>query len=263
MSERSCIRGCVYRDGHTPGCAGDVRSASYAGERCTGCEPAPALEGALICEHCMNRLRRTLTDAPDLCAHLRSLIDPSKAAVYDQEKLGGKPPSESQPPMSADLVDAADAVLQILVYWARYFGDITGYRKHADGFRSTISIEQAHGVAQWATDYLLANLETIANDTLVRLFAAAVIDSPADPDPKSSVEWTIAKALRRWPMTERPRFARLPCPGCELRTVLVRPPRSEGDERLYECTNEACGWRPPREETDLWVLYFEAAGVPA
>lgn len=260
LNERLCIRGCVYRDAHLLGCTGDPRSSAYDGHQCGGCEPAPALDGSLLCDHCTRRLRNQLAEAPDLVAHLRSLIDPQKAQVYDREKLGGKPPSESQPPMSADLVDAADAVQQILVWWAGWFGDTTDYRRWKSVPAGAGAV-RAHGAADWAAQYLLSHMETIGNDSMVRLFAAAVLDVPHDPNPAEHVEWTIAKVARRWQMRERPRFARMPCPRCELRVVLVRPPRREGDERTYQCNNERCGWDPPENEREIWAMYFEAGVV--
>ena len=232
--ERPCIRGCTYRDSD---------------------DTVPASHGSLLCDRCLQRLRRTLQDAPDLLGHLRSLVDPQKAQVYDEEKPGGRPASSSRPPMSADLVDAADAVLETLVYWARYFGDTTDYKRWTS-LPAGAGPVRSHGAADWAAQYLLMNLERIGNDSLVRLFAGAVLDVPRDPEPQEHVEWTIAKALQRWPLEERPKFAKLPCPGCELRGVLVRPPRREGQERTYEC--KGCGWVPPILERELWAMYFEA-----
>lgn len=257
MSERPCVRGCTYRDLHREGCSGNPGSSAYRGVKCPGCAPALAADGALICEHCKAKLLRTLQAAPDLCAYLRSMIDPSKAQEMRDKGGTRQPPSESQPPMSPDLVDAADAVLRILIWWASYYGDPTKYRKHADGYRSTISIQQADGVARWASDYLVAHLDRIANDSLVRMFAASVVDSPTDADPQSHIEWTIAKAMRRWPNTEPPRFVRQCCPECNLRTILVRPPLSHLDERTYRCTNPECRWTPPHKERAVWMEYFE------
>jgi len=265
MDERPCIRGCVYRGRHlhtcpeASGAARLIHAIFGSAERCNGCEPVPAADSALICERDIRVLRRNINDAPDLCSHLRSLIDPQKAQVYDQEKLGGKPPSESQPPMSADLVDAADEVLAILTYFAEVFGDEMTYTTHT--IPAGTDSEQAYYLARTPAWYLLENLPGIVNDVRVVGFARVVIDCPADEDPKAEILWTIAKAARRWPLHERGTFSKLPCPRCEKRVVFRRPPRVEGEEVGYECRDEACGWVPPAEETVLWAVYFE--GVAA
>lgn len=262
MDERPCIRGCTYQGRHLHTCpeasgAARLIHAIFGGhqERCPGCEPVLAAHGALICERDIRALRRTISDAPDLCTHLRSLIDPQKAQVYDREKLGGKPAAESQPPMSADLVDAADEVLAILAYWAEYFGDEMDYRgRHA--FPAGVDSEDAFYLARTPALFLLEHLEEIVNDSLVRLMCEKVLGPTADPE-----DWTIASVMRRWPLHERAKFSKLPCPRCEKRVVLVRPPRQAGDEVGYECRDADCGWVPPAEERVLWMVYFE--GVAA
>ena len=262
MDERPCIRGCVYQGRHVHTCpeatgAARLSRAIFGGSavECTGCEPVPAAHGAMICDRDVRALRRVIGDAPDLCQHLRSLIDPMRAQTYDREKLGGKPPSESQPPMSADIVDAADEVLGILAYWAEYFGDEMDYRGRR-AFPAGVDSEDAYYLANTPTCYLLAHLDEVVNDSFVRLMAEKVLGPTSDPD-----EWTIAKVLRRWPMTERAKWSPKPCPGCEMRTVQVRPPRRASDEREYVCKNQLCDWRMPEEERVQWMEYFE--GVAA
>lgn len=261
MDERACLRGCVYRGRHVHTCpeatgATRLLAAIFGrdGEKCTGCLPVMAADGALICERDIRSLRRQITDAPDLVAYLRSQIDPQKAQVYDQEKLGGKPPSESQPPMSADLVDAADEVLAILTYFAEAFGDEMTYTSHT--IPAGTDSEAAYYLARTPAWYLLEQLPGIVNDVRVVGFARAVIDSPADEDPKSEIVWTIAKVSRRWSMYERAKFSKLPCPRCSKRVVLVRPPRVEGEEIAYECRDPECDWRPPENEQVVWSVYF-------
>lgn len=269
MDERPCIRGCVYRGRHVHTCpeatgAARLIHAIFGGDlrRCAGCEPVEAAHGALICERDIRALRRTIEDAPDLCTHLRSLVDPSKSTWnFTQAKptfdgqVSKRVPSESRPPTNTDIVEAADEVLGILAYWAEYFGDEMDYRGRRS-FPAGVDSAEAFFLAKMPADYLLEHLAEIVNDRFVRLLCEKVLGPTADPE-----DWTIAEVARRWSMRERAKFSRMPCPGCELRMVLVRPPRREGDERSYECRNEACDWVMPEEERVTWMEYFE--GVAA
>lgn len=242
--QRACIRGCRVRGKHIPTCAG---------VSCDGCLPMLAADGAMICERDIRSLRHTIGQAPDLCAHIRSIVDPQKAQVYDREKLSGAGSSESQPPVSVEMLDAADEVLGILAYWAEYYGDEMDYRGRRT-FPAGVDSEDAYYLANTPSSFLLANLEAIVNDGFVRLMAERVLGPTPDPE-----DWTIAKVLRRWPLHERSKFSQMPCPGCEMRTVLVKPPRRAGDERLYECRNDTCSWAIPEDERIIWAEYFEGA----
>ncbi|KEP72870.1 hypothetical protein HR12_39515, partial [Microbacterium sp. SUBG005] len=71
---------------------------------CSGCAPRIARDGVLLCEGCYRRIRRLLGDVADLIAHLRSLADPLKAAVYDRVMVSSSRP-DLPAPVPADLVD--------------------------------------------------------------------------------------------------------------------------------------------------------------
>lgn len=233
MGERACIRECTHTD--------------------TG-NPREAIAGSLLCGRCYSRLRSTLHEAPDLCAHLRSQVDPMKSGWnFDREKTGGRPASGSRPPMSDDLVDAADEVLAILTYFAELFGDEMEYRTHT--FDAGTDAVGAYHRARMPAAYLLEHLPAIANDARVEGFARAVIDVPRDDEPNEEIQWTIAKALRRWSMHESSRWAKQPCPVCETHSVRIRPPRVFGEAPLFWCVNEECSF-DPTGELHVWGEYF-------
>ena len=149
-----------------------------------------------------------------------------------------------------DIVEAADEVLAILCYWAEYFGDDMDYRGRR-AFPAGVDSADAHRMAQWPASFLLEHLDEVVNDTFIRLMCEKVLGPTADPD-----DWTIAGVSRRWSIAERPKWSPQPCPGCEMKTIQVRPPRREGDERQYVCQNDACTWRIPEAERVQWMVYF-------
>ena len=239
MSERPCARGCVQRGQHGSLCEGGL---------CKGCLPRLAADGALICPRCIHRIKRVLGDVPQLCAHLRSMLDPLKAQAVDQDKPSGRAPF-APAPVNVDLVDAGSDIMTALVWWAVYFGDDQrSYHRFGNGFPSTATAEQAYIVSKWACDYLLLKLPEIVNDSWVTMFARQMIDWPDD-----SGDWTVQKALATYPVEASAYWAAAPCPECGLRTIRVIPPQAIGAETMFEC--RACKWVPDGDQ-DSWSDYF-------
>jgi hypothetical protein len=248
MSERVCVRGCVLRGRH-------LVSHSEA-EKCNGCLPVEAMGGAMLCEACVVRLRRVLTEVPDLVAHLRSMVDPLRSGWnWDRPRLS-RSRGGSKLPMNTDLIEAADQTLGILTFFADVFGDEMDYsrRRHLAAGSGAIEAYDAARMPAW---YLLDNLGWIVNDIRVAGFARAVLGPSADPE-----DWTIARALGRWPLRDRAKFAQAPCPECKLRMVMIKPPRHAWDRKAFECLNPKCLWRPPRSEYEDWEEHFEGAVDP-
>lgn len=243
--DRVCVRGCTIRGRHL------VPHSEV--EVCSGCLPVEAMRGSLLCEACVERLRRVISDAPDLVAHLRSMVDPRRSGWnFDRAKLSGRR-AGSKLPMNTELVEAADETLAILTHFADVFGDemdYTGRRSYPAGTGAVA----AYDLARLPAWFLLDNLGWIVNDARVEGFVRAVLGPNADPE-----DWTIARALSRWPMFERARYAKVPCPQCNLRMIYRKPPRHHGDQLAYECRNPKCGWRPARSEYQDWVDEFEGA----
>ena len=65
----------------------------------------------------------------------------------------------------------------------------------------------------------------------------------------------VATAAHRWPMEDKPRrIQELMCGECEQFTLVVKPPRWEGDESLVTCP---CGYRMTKEEFDQLIDMFK------
>jgi hypothetical protein len=262
MDYRACGRGCRYRERHLETCTGQAagRAQGYGVEPCRGCVAARTVPGTNLCTRCLRRLREVLAAAPELCAHIRSMIAPVRSGWHFDRDRGGRRPRPGAPaPMSVDLLDAGDEVIQILAGWAEAFGDDPGpYAEVRNGFPSSTTPEGAFTVAKWASDYLVLNLERIAGDTAAVMFTRHVLDFPPDP-----ADWTIRKALARFPLEQEGSWSRMPCPSarCGMRTVWVTPPRRSGDATRHTC--RSCGWSPPAGEEESWSEYFEMSNTAA
>ncbi|MCB8043665.1 hypothetical protein JM654_04000 [Microbacterium oxydans] len=73
----------------------------------------------LICERCYRSLRRHLEDAADIVGHLRSIADPTKAAVFDRIRVQSSA-IEIPAPVAADLIDASNDITTTLNMWANH-----------------------------------------------------------------------------------------------------------------------------------------------
>lgn len=211
---RVCERGCMGPDG----------------------EPREADHGYL-CERCMNRLRAAIADAPDLAAHIRASMVPMPSQVYDREIVTGGGSSFGQPPMNVDAVDAVDSVLQVLRWWASYFGDEFPYNTMLPNVPSGASPGAVALLVQWPAGYLVANIGDVCNDIRVKALAHMVLDWPEEFG-----EWTLKKAASRWPRERKGFYSSEPCPECDLRGVWVSPPPYHGGEFRIAC--KGCHWMP-------------------
>lgn len=259
MTDRVCVRGCFYPGQHLPNCpdASPYSRLLYAivtkavPAKCGGCLPREAWEGALLCEGCIRRTRRVLEQAPDLCEHIRSMIDPLKSGWnFDRELVSGGG-GEMPAPVKAALLDAGDYVIAKLTWYAEYFGDVN-YGRFKDGWPSDVSPERAYQVTYWAAEYLIEKLPEIANDSAVLGFTEKVIGVPGGD------EWSVAKALGRFPIQDRATWSRTPCPECKKKTVKITPPRYQGGMVRYRCSG--CEWSPSILQQKRWDHYFEGVG---
>lgn len=82
-------------------------------DECRGCVPREAVGDSLICGRCYQRLRGLIAATPEMLAHLRSMTDPLKAAVYDREPGGGVK-VHAPPPVPVELLDAPDFMVTVL-----------------------------------------------------------------------------------------------------------------------------------------------------
>lgn len=230
---RACIRGCTIAGAHFASCA------DYGGDggTCRGCAPVEARHGVMVCDRCYGRLRRRLEDTPDLVAHLRSIVDPLKAQVYDRAIVSGSGPSDAAAPVASDLLDATVDIMHVI---GGYLGS---------GASSLKGYSQALG----AIGRVLDGYDDIANDRDVflewwRLVMSASLEDHPD-------FWTITRALSRWPLEDRRKWASQPCPECGLRAVKITPPQNRYSRTWFAC--EKCGWRKTEIDDDgLWAAAF-------
>lgn len=256
MNERACIRGCTVRDVHWATCdwfgveEGSERAAAMleAGVApCSGCAPRVARDGALLCEGCYRRIRRLLGESADLIAHLRSLADPLKAAVYDRVMVSSSRP-DLPAPVPADLVDASDDLMRMLQGWAAVVDPtLTGRVGLAAGTETAAAFDDADLYLQ----SILADFDHLANREEITALADAVLHRHSgEPE-----WWSVVDALGKWPLDDQPRWAKNPCPECDCKTVRVRPPRRKGDAAVYRCTT--CEWESDdREDDGFWAEAF-------
>lgn len=87
-----------------------------------------------------------------------------------------------------------------------------------------------------------ADVETAANH---KIGASLLIDLGRE----------VGTAMDRWPMEDKPRRVQeLMCGTCEQFTLVVRPPRFEGDRSLVDCP---CGYTMPMEDFEQLVEELE------
>ena len=268
-AERPCIRGCGIQGEHFAVCPWYPKPepAPVAegeeppkvelpeGPPCRGCVPRPARDGALICERDYRALSRLLDDAPDIVGHLRSRADPMKAAVYDRIMVSSSRP-ELPAPVAADLLDASDDIMRLLRAWALYV-QFPGQGWRAAGLEAGIDTADAYEDAHGCVEVILADLDRIVNTVeVVNLCDGVIVQHSGSPD-----VWTIADAIARYPLDDRPRWATSPCPKCDILTVRVSPPRRRGGRTRYLCTT--CEWEADsNDDGGLWRDVF-ADDVPA
>ncbi len=256
MPDRGCIRGCTVPGVHFATCPWlGVDGGSERAERmlaagvppCSGCAPRSARDGVLLCEGCYRRIRRLLGETADLIAHLRSLADPLKAAVYDRVMVSSSRP-DLPAPVSADLVDASDDLMRMLREWAAAVEPGLAGRS---GLAAGTEPGEAFDDADLCLRAILTDFDHLANRTEITALADAVLHRHSgEPE-----WWSVVDALAKWPLDDRPRWATNPCPECDCKTVRVRPPRRKGDAAVYVCTT--CEWESDdREDDGFWAEAF-------
>lgn len=253
MSDRVCIRGCTVKGVHYAACP------DFGAEEptCKGCVPRTAQDGALICERCFRSLRKHLEDAADVVGHLRSVADPMKAQVFDRERVQSSMP-ELPAPVAADLIDASDDIVRTLRLWVLHV-DGEPIPARVAGLAAGADATAAHDVARELADVILADLDRLANDShQVEALCEGIIGRHDLHLPVPV--WTVADALARWSLEDRPRWAGQPCPECDLMRVRVSPARRHGAPDRYVCVE--CGWLANSDDDGgLWRGVF-AEPVP-
>ncbi|WP_433584576.1 hypothetical protein [Microbacterium hydrocarbonoxydans] len=184
-----------------------------------------------------------------MLAHLRSLTDPLKAAVYDKEPGGGGGHTHAPPPVPVELLDAVDFIVTLL--WSTR--EVVEGRM-PEGRMQVPVAAGAFVLRDFADDMtveILSGLSALSERAEIVPFADAVIGRPEHKD-----GWTLRTIFERWSLREEPWWAaqRCPAPSCNSRTVKVTPPELPGEETRYAC--QKCGWEAPDDEDGFWASAF-------
>lgn len=241
---RACIRGCTIRGEHFAEC---IDRLGQPTEGCRGCAPAETRDGDMLCARCYGRSLGALYDAPDLVGAIRARANPLKANVYDKVLVSGSLGDGIPAPVAAELIEAADELTRGLQGWAEWArpGSVDGHR----GLRAGAEADVAQQLVLESTSVLVDELPRIANDAeqIVELTRYLLDDIPG--------EWTVRRALAKWPLVDRAWWAAQPCPHCSLRAIRVKPARRLKDDTVYEC--QGCHWSRTDSDTDgPWPLVF-------
>lgn len=240
MTDRTCIRGCTVTGLHYAACDSYGRTDGT----CTGCVLADARDGALVCGRCYGRLRRTLERAPELIEHIRTLTGNVSAKRFESE-VRHRGAAHTHAPASADMLDAYRDIMATI-----YAGNLPAAATPA----------QAREHAEGGVGELLGNFATIVNDadSFAQWWQIVVPhEVPTHPE-----FWTISRALARWPLEDRRRWASAPCPDCDLRSVAIIPPPRPHAPVWYTCTS--CDWeRDEHDDDGLWAAVYGPYGTTA
>lgn len=217
-------------------------------DECRGCVPREAVGDSLICGRCYQRLRGLIAATPEMLAHLRSMTDPLKAAVYDREPGGGVK-VHAPPPVPVELLDAPDFMVTVLWSTREVVEGRMPFGRMQVPVRAGTSV--LFDFASEMVEAILAGLSDLSKREEIVPLADAVLGRPASKD-----EWTLRTIFERWSLREDPWWAAQPCPvpSCGLRAIKVTPPELPGDSTVYRC--EKCGWEAPGDDDGFWAEVF-------
>lgn len=197
VRERQCVRGCMI---HFASCEDFGKRPGES--KCRGCAPTPVSTASAVCSKCFGRMRRMLQDAPDLIGRVRSLSDPTKAMVIEAVQSSSRS-TEAPAPVSADLLDAADAMLANLRAWAGYVEPDVFARWSAR--TSGVGPLSAFNLALHYSKVIIKHLpELTANpEYSVRLGEALLVRHPEVEGERSA--WSLTDAVDKWGIERRDR----------------------------------------------------------
>ena len=199
-----------------------------------------------LCEGHLGALRVHLETLGALALHCRRLITPSASAGL----TGGRSGAVDAPaPLALSPVDDADDILAWMWSWASMIAEDTGHRlpPQADAWACGGVV---HGMRRG--DYVA--LVALTGWLLDRLDAAARRPWIDEWALESKVK--AAQLDRRYPRSERPIFLPMPCPACDLLTLVRHPPRFRDLPVLIVCDSHDCGEVLPENMYDWYTRRF-------
>lgn len=206
----ACLYGCTLHDHHKAECPGD----------CRGCLPRPADIG-LLCAGCYGKLTDAVTDSPELLHRLHALGNPNAGArALSDDIVNRKDPAEGSI-LPAQWLDE-DELNRLLTSWVSLVIDEHPVR----GMRGPAGKPWNGNAAAW----LLPHLPWCAGQVWV-------------VDMRDELVSFVGSLRKRWPGlddVEPPRHVDIPCPRCDLLTLVYTPPKWSGQPFRVECTNQDC-----------------------
>lgn len=201
------------------------------------------------------RARQALNEAPEVLAHVRSLVMGSDGRVEPGEIL-----RIDSTPLRVTPTDAADELYAQLVNWVIYWAEVLEEQppaaavawanmREVQGFRAGTTEEGALLLTRVQTMWLLLRHERI-------------VEEPYGPQYVQDITSAIWRVKARFPTREpRPRAVPVmprPCPICQGNTVEVYW-FSEKDQAAPAVLCSLCGWMPKSERDVARVLMAVAA----
>ncbi|MEX1078898.1 MAG: hypothetical protein WED09_07305 [Homoserinimonas sp.] len=184
------------------------------------------------------RTRKHLEQAPDLVAHMLTLVTPGGGGGGD--KVSGT--RDISLPLNARALEDANSVYAQLVNWSISHARALGVKppsialgwarrdRDCDGFPSWATIGDAAALTHDIADWLIIGADRIA--------ALTVAD-----DYYEDIRTIITPLYGRYPQApRRPSFASRECAVCGRKTVIVNFD-DESDDVAVACT--FCGWDVP------------------
>ncbi|WP_184216976.1 hypothetical protein [Microbacterium marinum] len=205
---------------------------------CKGCAPAKVQPGSAVCGPCWRRVRLLVDEAPDMVAHLRSKADPMKSGWNFDREIVSSSRVELPAPVASDLVDASDDIMRTLRGWALDL-QFPGHPYSPSGLEAGAESDEAYADARACADVILAAYAGAMSDPdRARMLSDAFRGEGRDPEARGW--WTVGDALQKWRLDDQRRWAKSPCPICDLRMVRVIPSRA-GRVR-FVCERRGCDW---------------------
>jgi hypothetical protein len=204
------------------GCRVTGRHLDQCQPPCRGCAPRDATDGTL-CAWCARTLGDTLAAIPGLVAHLRDIGEPHASTPPAGDGRGHQDPAESTVLPAAWLF--ADEMMSTVTGWAR------------------IVDEEGPGrffVADDVCAWLMHSLPWI----VAQEWAAEM---------RSELMRDVTTARHRWPTaddTEPARRVDIPCPRCDLMSLVYTPPREAKAAFVVQCESPDCARVLTEDEFD-------------
>lgn len=246
MSTTTCATGCTIRGQHTTDCTDN---------NCRGCLPRPADTGNL-CAWCYNRMRADIATIPHLVRHLREIGQPHAQNAPPSDTRTYNDPAEASVLPAA--WGAADELHAMLASWALLL-----LEEHPNGNQMAGPDERGAWHTRYGTVVGIAHVK--ATERLVdwltpwlewcagREWAAEM---------RSEVATLVATTSARWPtasMVEPERTVAMPCPRCEMLSLVYTPPSAERAPFKVSCTNPDCA-RVWTEDEWEWLVNMVTKG---